>query len=336
MKKTLCAFCAVVVAVVLLTSLFVFAGVENGEAVVVLDSVSGMPGQEVTMNMTLTRNPGITGLRFFVKYDASRLEIVSATYTKIGGGGLTSVNIKNNPFVVLWNVSTYEFTETGVLCTLVFKIKDGAEAGATPVSLSYGRGDCIDFDLKNLDMNITNGNVNVLYDGTNCEHTNTEARTVKESDCKNAGSFENVCKKCNSTVSSGALPLKEHSYGKLIVTKVPTCDEVGLKEQTCSVCGDVRTEPIDKLPRPEKDDTTVTDKNTQQVTDTSQSKDTDTDMIATEDVGSSSVTTLTDETVAPESSPATGDETVVFIIVAVLALVLIIFVIILKIRRNMR
>ncbi len=328
MKRSLGVLFCVVCALALLTTLCVFAGVDNGDTVVVLDTVSGVPGSEVTLNLTLTENPGITGLRFFVKYDAAKLELTKAEYTKLGGGGLAAVNMKNNPFVLLWNVSTYEFTDTGVLCRLTFKIKEGAAAGASDIKLSWGRGDCIDFDLKNLSMDVTDGKVNVLYDGSNCSHSETRRDVISNSDCSQAGQYRDVCKTCATVTGEGTLPLADHSYGKAIVVKVPTHKEIGLKEQECSVCHIKKTEPIDKLPAPATDEEELTPPSSDNITSS---------LTSTEDTQGETgdETTSLDSSNIP-SSPATGDETVVFLIVSVVALLLFIFVVILKIRNRFR
>ncbi len=337
MKKAARIICAVFAGVILLAHFCVFAGVANGEAVIVVDSVSALPGQSVQINMTLTKNPGITGLRFFLSYDSDRLTLEQAEYTKIGGGGLTSVNLKNNPVVLLWNVSTYEFTETGVLATLTFKIKEGAAAGDIPLKVTYGRGDCIDFDLKNLTMDITDGSVKVMYDGTNCEHKNTSTAVTKEPSCTAPGEYAITCDLCASTVSSGALAQAEHSYGPLIVTKVPSFTDIGLKEQKCSECGDIRTEPIDVLKRPDTDTT----KPAQQTTAPSPDSETSSpDTTRTPDTSTPPQTTDTSADtqenlpVPPDTAPATGDETVILLIVSIIALVLVIWLIISKIRRD--
>ncbi len=304
MKKLTRIVCAMLASVIVLSHLCVFAGVENGAAEFVLDSVEGVPGQSVDVNLTLTKNPGITGLLFRISYDKSKLTLEKAVYTKIGGGGLTAVNIKNNPVVLLWNVSLYEFTDTGIMATLTFKIKEGAMIGDSPIKATWGKGDCIDFDLKNLTIDMTNGNVHINYDGTNCSHTSKSTKTTKQPSCNESGQFELVCNSCSSVLSSGDLARTDHSYGPLIVTREPTYTEIGLKEQTCSLCGDVRTEPIDLLDHPDTDQT-----------DSTQTIETETDAV-TNPQGPSHTTADS----AIETAPATGDDTVIYAIVCVTSL----------------
>lgn len=333
MKRAARIICALFASAIVLCHFCVFAGVSNGEAVIVMDAVSGMPGQTVEVNMTLTKNPGITGLRFFVAYDKDALTLQSAEYTKIGGGGLISVNTKNNPFILLWNVSTYEFTETGVLCKMTFKINDGAKAGDVPLKVTYGKGDCIDYDLKNLTMDITDGVVKVLYDGTNCEHKNTQKNTLEPSSCKKAGKYEVRCNDCSSVVGGGDLPIAEHSYGTLIVTKLPTFNEFGRKEQKCSVCGDVRTEQIPKLERDEEE--TITPEShpdtSKPAPDTEDAVSSDT---AVSDTAVSDSKTDTYDTTPQDTAVATGDDTVILAVLASVSAVLILVLVACKIKRK--
>lgn len=327
MKKVFRIAAAIFASVIVLAHFCVFAGVANGEAVIVLDSVSGLPGQSVDVNMTLTKNPGITGLRFKVAYDSSKLTLEKAVYTKIGGGGLTAVNIKNNPVILLWNVSLYEFTDTGVLATLTFKIKEGTAIGDVPLKVTWGKGDCIDYDLKNLAIDMTNGNVHIDYDGTNCNHETKSTKVTKEPTCTEGGRFEVSCDTCSTVLSSGDLARKDHSYGTLIVTREPTYTEVGLMEQKCSVCGDIRTEPIEMLDPPD----TEAESDTEPVTDTKAPDISDTQAGQDSSVSTDAVTSPA----APiETAPATGDDTFVYIAVCALSLLMMLLAAVSKIRER--
>ncbi len=304
--KALKILCGILAALTMLSGLCGFAGVENGEAAVVFDSVSGVPGQTVEMNVHLTKNPGTTGLRFAVSYDRDKLTLESAEYTQLGGGGLIAVNTANEPFVLLWNVATYEFTETGVLARLKFKIDEAASVGDIPLSVSYRKGDCIDFNLKDIAMNITEGNVKVLYDGSNCEHTSTETKTVKEPGCSELGKYENVCKACSTVVSDGNIPYKEHSYGEYETKKQPTATEDGYREKTCGACSNTVREVIAALGGA---DTTQTDVSDTPVT-TPSSNTSDTTALDTSDIPNDTEAVDTTEqsivTQKPDDSDSNG------------------------------
>ena len=313
MKKITRILCAALASLIVLSHFCVFAGVSNGEAVVVIDSVSGLPGQTVEVNVNLNKNPGITGLLFRISYDKSKLTLTKAEYTKLGGGGLTAVKIENNPVVLLWNVSLYEFTETGILAKLTFKINEGASVGDVPLKATWNRGDCIDYDLKDLTIDMTHGNVHVGYDGTNCEHKSKTTKVTKQPTCTEGGLFEVKCDTCSTVLSSGDLAREEHTYGQLIVTKEPTYTEIGLKEQKCSKCGDVRTEPIEPLDPPETEDTEP--ENTAAAP---PDTEVDTDEIT------NTVTPAQTEAMPIETAPATGDDTVIYAAVCTVSLLAVI------------
>lgn len=316
MKKIARIICAALASVIVLSHFCVFAGVANGEAVVVIDSVEGLPGQTVDVNVNLIKNPGITGLLFRISYDKSKLTLEKAVYTKLGGGGLTAVNINNNPFTLLWNVSLYEFTDTGILATLTFRINEGATIGDVPLKATWNKGDCIDYDLKDLTVDMTYGNVHINYDGTNCAHTSKSNKVTKQPSCSESGLFEVVCDACSSVLSSGDLARVDHSYGPLIVTKEPTYTEIGLKEQKCSVCGDVRTEPIDVLDPPDTDESNVTD-TTAAPADSETETEPVTDIVTDTDVVTNSQTPI-------DTAPATGDDTVIYAAVCTVSLLAVI------------
>ena len=185
MKKLIALLC---IAVLLCTStVCVFAIVENGQAVFTVDRVTGNSGDTVTVKINLTNNPGIMALRFTVSYDASRLEIISVEDNEDIVPFLTDTDLNNNPLVLLWNLYTEEFTETGVLATLKFKIKDDATSAECPITVSYRSADCIDVNLKKLDMKVTGGNITVIGgesgeestdDSTTTDSTTTDSTTT--------------------------------------------------------------------------------------------------------------------------------------------------------------
>ena len=39
----------------------------------------------------------------------------------------------------------------------------------------------------------------------------------------------------------------EHDFGEIKIIKVATCSETGLKESKCKICGEIKTEELNKL-----------------------------------------------------------------------------------------
>ncbi len=304
MKKKITVFCAVFAVLSVICAFLVFAASEGKEASVVFDTVGGLPGETVEMKVHLTKNPGTTGLRFKVEYDESKMTLEKAEYTKLGGGGLTAVKTENNPFVIMWNVATKEFTETGVLATLSFRISEGASVGEIPIKVKYSRGDCIDFDLKNLDMSITEGKVMVLYDGTNCKHENTERKTVSEPSCTELGVYEVRCKACSTLVEQGNISYLEHSWSSaFVVKKEPTYRDDGYMQRSCGRCGYAEIKIIEKYEQSTEESVFTAESNTS-------SEDSSKETAGTTDIA------LTTE------NPSTGDGTWVVLFLAADSLLL--------------
>ncbi len=81
-------------------------------------------------------------------------------------------------------------------------------------------------------------------------HVNTEIKNAANATCKDAGyTGDTCCVDCGECLLAGEeIPVNDaHSYGDWVTTKEPTEEETGLKEKTCSICGDVVSEELAKL-----------------------------------------------------------------------------------------
>lgn len=126
-------------------------------------NVSGTPGDTVSVAIKMDENPGIIAARIKVSYDSKALTLMKA---EDGGilGEYTFGNDKNaNPYVMLWENGTAskDYTSTGTLATLTFKIADDAAEGDYEIGISYDQEEIYNVDLKNVKFSITNGKVTV-------------------------------------------------------------------------------------------------------------------------------------------------------------------------------
>ena len=80
-------------------------------------------------------------------------------------------------------------------------------------------------------------------------HGETEIRDAKEATCTEAGfTGDTYCKICGDKIADGtAIDVKAHTYGEWATTKEPTLTEKGLKERSCTACGDKQTEELPVL-----------------------------------------------------------------------------------------
>lgn len=77
-------------------------------------------------------------------------------------------------------------------------------------------------------------------------HDYANWKVVKEATCEEEGLKEGACSICG-TKGTEVIPAKGHSFDEGVITKEPTTKEDGIKTYTCSVCKKTKTEIIPKL-----------------------------------------------------------------------------------------
>ena|GEM_PF-6755046 len=97
-------------------------------------------GGEIPVEVTLTDNPGISTYKLVIDYNANVLEYIGGTDTAaVGAGGILPVN-QINPSegrIIVTAYDTADVYTDGLLFTLRFKVKNGAAAGESALTLSY-------------------------------------------------------------------------------------------------------------------------------------------------------------------------------------------------------
>ena len=308
MKKLIALLC---IAVLLCTStVCVFAIVENGQAVFTVDRVTGNSGDTVTVKINLTNNPGIMALRFTVSYDASRLEIISVEDNEDIVPFLTDTDLNNNPLVLLWNLYTEEFTETGVLATLKFKIKDDATSAECPITVSYRSADCIDVNLKKLDMKVTGGNITVI--GGESGEESTDDSTTTDSTTTDSTTTDSVTTDSTTTDSTTT----DSTTTDSVTTDSVTTDSVTTDSVTTdSVTTDSTTTDSVTTDSVTTDsvttDSTTTNGSASTTDDVSVSTSDSDDVQDSNDGGESSGSATPD-------NPSTGDKTIYVVLIAMM------------------
>ena len=80
-----------------------------------------------------------------------------------------------------------------------------------------------------------------------CKHEHTYAEKVVAPTCTEKGYTEYSCKECGDVYQDNEVEAKGHSYSEWVVVQYATEKEEGLKEKTCSGCGDKQTEKVAKV-----------------------------------------------------------------------------------------
>ena len=242
-------------------SMTVFAA-DSGS--IAIDSQTAELGQAVSVDVSITGNPGVAALVIVPEYDSNVLTLDSIT-----GSGLAWTTGK----AASWSDAA-NTTYTGKILTLNFTVNENAAFGTTPVSVSV---DASNYDEELVSFSISSGTVTIeckhVYgegsittpatcEGTGvmtytctrgCGNSYTEVipatghteKTVnaKEATCSAEGyTGDVICSVCETVIKKGtAIAKTEHDY-KWVIDQEATTDAAGLKHEECTVCGAKRNE----------------------------------------------------------------------------------------------
>ncbi len=154
--------CLILTAVLIFTTILALPVYATGNTSVDFGQVEGKRGEEVTIPVTISDNPGISTFRFRVSYDTDDLQFVSVEKTSITENGtITSqVDLENNNVTFLWFQAENQADGDGVIANLKFKILDTAK-GDYPLTVTYLSEDLLDEDSTPIPYTVTDGKITV-------------------------------------------------------------------------------------------------------------------------------------------------------------------------------
>ena len=226
MKKII----TIVIAVMLLSVMFVFPVSAAGNGSIAMSSASGKQGDTVTLNVTMPSNPGLVTMTIRVTYDTNVLQLTNVSDPGLLVGAQLNTSY-GSPYTISWvdGAATANNTKTGTIASFTFKIKDSATVGQTTVSLQFV--DSYDTDYNENHFAASSGTITV-----NCR-AHSYGGYTSSGDTQHS----RTCSACGYTEKA------DHTWNSGTVTKQPSCKEAGEKEFTCSTCNATKTEPIAKL-----------------------------------------------------------------------------------------
>lgn len=146
---------------VLVTGLLVHATRVNGAAAsapkLTLSNETANPGEDVSVAVDLSENPGLMVMMLHVSYDHTRLILTGAT-----GVGLSGWDLSGDTLLWLGNADS---SYNGTILTLNFRVPDTAEEGAAAVTITCNRGDMGNHDEQTFLPVVTAGSVTVQSGG---------------------------------------------------------------------------------------------------------------------------------------------------------------------------
>lgn len=217
MKKLI----ALLLAVLMFASLMsVGAYAEDKKLTFTVDEVKGQIGDEVTLKVRVSNNPGFAAFQMLIVYDHDVLEKVS-----FAGADLPDITVEKS---AVWVDSKNTYFE-GDLLILKFKIKDGVSLGKTVVTLEPL---VANIDEVEVPSTVVDGGVNIV-----CSHISDKGTVTKEPNCTQPGEKAFKCTKCGAVIKTEIVPAKGHTWGDWKLIKEATVTEKGLERRTCTVCG---------------------------------------------------------------------------------------------------
>ena len=121
---------------------------------IIVSTAKARAGSNVTVDISLKDNPGVSAITLAIAYDTDKLELVSYE-----DGGLTGWFVAKK---AVWTSSGADSSYNGVILSLTFKVKEGVEDGTIPVTVSYSSGDIGNNDEESLFPSVVAGGVTVF------------------------------------------------------------------------------------------------------------------------------------------------------------------------------
>ena len=138
---------------------------ESTKPTITVQSVKDLAGATVTVNVTVTNNPGILGATLTVDFDDA-LSLVSASSGEAFSTlTMTKPGDLQPPCNFVWDGQELSDSDIkdGIILSLEFKIPENAEPDTSyPITFSYIDGDILNAGMQPIDVSIVNGEISVV------------------------------------------------------------------------------------------------------------------------------------------------------------------------------
>lgn len=154
-KKLIFLFLALTILTVPFT---VTASAEDGTPTISVGSASADAGDKVSLDVSVSGNPGMCCFILGIKYDTSRLKFESAELDSNVDGMFEAKER------IVW-INDKDTDYNGRYLKLEFTVLDSAAAGKADVTVTYGDGDICNYNEEDVTFDVVPGSVNVVKGG---------------------------------------------------------------------------------------------------------------------------------------------------------------------------
>jgi len=157
-------------------------------------------GETVELNINMENNTGILAMLFVLNYDSKCLKLIDVKNGTIVEGAFFGNDYNQIPYKMLWNsASDTNFTDNGVLATLVFEVLANAPDGTTDVTLTHKEKNVYDVDLNSVDISVENGAITIVNEENIVDNNENTSDKENNNDVSSSTDKPNA----NAGVSSG-------------------------------------------------------------------------------------------------------------------------------------
>ena len=129
--------------------------------ILTVESVEGMPGETVNVNIDLQKNPGIASLKFSVDYD-EYLTLTNVEFNGAFGSYVTAPEPYKNPQSISMISPLSDVTASGTFATLTFVIADNAPSDYNAdIVITHDEDDVFNSDFDSVPVTVENGCIHI-------------------------------------------------------------------------------------------------------------------------------------------------------------------------------
>lgn len=236
MKKLLIFVLSLCLCLALFSSFFTLSAAEINKGIITIGTTSANTGDEISIPIDISENPGIMATTISITYDSNSLEYIEF----LKGTVLKDYTVADHPsknMIRFVSCESANKRRNGTLITLRFKVKDNAEWGFSKIDISYSKGDFCNWNLDKIMPTIVSGGIDIAFNGANCSHKDySEWKIISKPTCASEGVKERVCQKCRHVDNLKIEKIGHEFPEEWTVEKAATRDEPGTMVRYCISC----------------------------------------------------------------------------------------------------